>query len=33
VITQDDRIRYRSAERIAAQVAKVALLIFTGKKM
>lgn len=33
VITQDDRIRYRSAERLAAQAAKVALFIFTGKKM
>ena len=33
VITQDTRIRYRSAERVAAETAKVALFVFTGKKM
>ena len=33
VVTQDDRIRYRNAERTAARAANVALFIFTGKRM
>ncbi|MSP62245.1 MAG: hypothetical protein EXR72_18320 [Myxococcales bacterium] len=33
VVTQDDRIRYRVAERTAAANAGVALFIFTGRKM
>jgi hypothetical protein len=33
VLTSDDRIRYRHAERSAATSAGVALFIFTGKRM
>jgi hypothetical protein len=33
VLTSDDRIRYRHAERSAAIAARVALFIFTGKRM
>ena len=33
VVTSDDRIRYRQAERTAATAAGVALFIYTGKKM
>lgn len=33
VLTSDDRIRYRQAERSAATTAGVALFIFTGKRM
>lgn len=33
VLTSDDRIRYRQAERSAAMAARVALFIFTGKRM
>lgn len=33
VLTSDDRIRYREAEKVAATAAGVALFIFTGKRM
>lgn len=33
VLTSDDRIRYRQAEKSAATTAGVALFIFTGKRM
>lgn len=33
VLTSDDRIRYRQAEKSAATTARVALFIFTGKRM
>ncbi len=33
VLTSDDRIRYRQAEKAAATGAGVALFIFTGKRM
>jgi hypothetical protein len=33
VLTSDDRIRYRHAEISAASTARVALFIFTGKRM